>query len=108
MQVKKRKGEIPLMSRKRGKLGTTHYTEGAAQKKRRIVIKFSLPALDPTIAAGFSAGFVASEIRKSICLEKNEALICPTHHKLVVYLRRLLPSIYFKAMEYRAKGSRSR
>jgi len=58
--------------------------------------------LDQTTQQGYSVEYVGKEVIRSILNKDNELVLAPLHHRLVILLRALLPSLYFYIMQKRA------
>ena len=53
---------------------------------------------DDTTAKGYSAGYMAREILKKISQKQREAVIATFIPRVMVWIRRLFPGIYFWIM----------
>lgn len=58
--------------------------------------------LDSTTASGLSPDKVARSIALSILKNDKEVLLCPSIHKLAIFLRIMAPGLYFYIMKRRA------
>lgn len=58
--------------------------------------------MDETQARGMSAEHVAQRILNAIACRENEVLVAPLVHRIAVYLRNILPDLYFRIMLARA------
>ena len=45
--------------------------------------------------------YVADQVTKAIVMKQNEVMIAPFHHKLALWLRLILPDVYFHLMSRR-------
>lgn len=61
--------------------------------------------MDATTSAGFSPDYVAKEIIKAIVSESPELVITQFNSRVAIYLRTLIPWLYFWIMYKRAKKS---
>ena len=61
---------------------------------------------DETIATGLPVEYAAEQIVRGILLGSNEVVIAPWYHRIVIYLKLLFPTLFFKAMEQRARKTK--
>ncbi|XP_057319369.1 dehydrogenase/reductase SDR family protein 7-like [Microplitis mediator] len=61
--------------------------------------------MDKATESGYSAKYVADEILTAVLRQERETIIAPTLIKFVCLIRYLIPSVYFKIMNIRAKKS---
>lgn len=61
-----------------------------------------ISVMDSTTAGGFTVEYTAKKILDAIVNKKNELIISQFLPKLGIFLRHILPSIYFKVMERKA------
>lgn len=59
--------------------------------------------MDKATQEGYSPEYVADRILKAVLKEEKDVIITPFIPKFAVYLRTLCPSLYFWAMQKRAK-----
>jgi len=57
---------------------------------------------DKAIESGMSADYVADCILQAVCARDSEVLIGPLLHRVTVYLRNILPNVFFSVMARRA------
>ena len=57
---------------------------------------------DKAIESGMSPESVADRILEAVCARDSEVLIGPLLHRVAVYLRNLLPNVFFAVMARRA------
>uniref|UniRef100_H2YKI8 Dehydrogenase/reductase SDR family member 7B n=1 Tax=Ciona savignyi TaxID=51511 RepID=H2YKI8_CIOSA len=54
--------------------------------------------LDDSTARGFPPSYVAREIVAAVRNNRSEITLAPFHHKMAIWIRLILPSLYFKIM----------
>ena len=61
--------------------------------------------MDANIENGYPASYAAEAIRESIVLRERELVIAPFHHKMVKYVRHLIPGVFFHFMVKRYRSN---
>ena len=69
-------------------------------------ILFMISVVDNTTAGGMPADEVATVILQTVQGSKSEVVPAPLLYRLLIVLRTLLPNIFFKVMNIRAKKQR--
>lgn len=59
---------------------------------------------DSTTASGMKPSFVAHKILQAVKYRKDDIVLAPLLHKLVILIRALFPSLFFLIMNFRAKS----
>ncbi|XP_072167849.1 dehydrogenase/reductase SDR family protein 7-like [Diadema setosum] len=59
--------------------------------------------MDSTIAKGMSASYMADRVVDAVAWQQKDVLVGPFHHKAAVFLRTLLPNLFFWIMKMKAK-----
>ena len=62
--------------------------------------------MDKTTDSGMEPSSVASWVVSAVETEENEVILAPVHHKIVIYIRNILPNVFFKLMSHRARSGR--
>ena len=60
--------------------------------------------MDSTIASGMTAQYFASRVVDAVAMQQKDVVVGPFHHKAAIYLRVLLPNVFFWVMAGRARG----
>ncbi|XP_063443695.1 dehydrogenase/reductase SDR family member 7B-like isoform X3 [Mytilus trossulus] len=72
--------------------------------------KFAIPyrsaLMDKTTQSGMAPSYVAEKILSAVEFEQNEVILSPVHHKIAIYLRTIVPNLFFKLMKSRAKSGK--
>lgn len=58
--------------------------------------------MDETQASGMSASDVAEQVLNTVALKRNEVLVAPLVHRVVTYLRNVMPDTLCREMARRA------
>nr|XP_022315214.1 dehydrogenase/reductase SDR family protein 7-like [Crassostrea virginica]XP_022315215.1 dehydrogenase/reductase SDR family protein 7-like [Crassostrea virginica]XP_022315217.1 dehydrogenase/reductase SDR family protein 7-like [Crassostrea virginica] len=61
---------------------------------------------DSTTASGMKPTFVAHRILKAVKFKENDIVLAPLLHKLVIFIRTFIPSLFFLIMNHRAKSGK--
>lgn len=59
---------------------------------------------DSTTASGMKPSFVAHKILQAVKYRKDDIVLAPLLHKLVILIRAFFPSLFFSIMNFRAKS----
>ncbi|CAG2199603.1 DHRS7B [Mytilus edulis] len=62
--------------------------------------------MDKTTQSGMAPSYVAEKILSAVEFEQNEVILAPVHHKIAIYLRTIVPNLFFKLMKSRAKSGK--
>ena len=62
--------------------------------------------MDSTTASGMKPTFVAHRILKAVKFKENDIVLAPILHKLVIFIRTCIPSLFFLIMNHRAKSGK--
>lgn len=60
--------------------------------------------MDDTTMNGYSPQYVAQRILKAVLNGEREVVIAPLFHRMAIYIRTIIPSLYFYLMQRRAGG----
>lgn len=63
-------------------------------------------SMDKTTESGMDPVYVAEQILSAIIWQKDDVILAPLLHKLVIFIRTFIPTLYFKIMSMRAKSQR--
>ena len=59
--------------------------------------------MDATTASGMKPEDVATRVLHAVRHQEDEIILAPSHHRLIVTLRNVMPGLFFFVMRKRAK-----